>query len=391
MDNLQLNCHDAEILSQSIIYKILISIKGLTNIAAVVIFVLLAMSKIQAKIFHPNTKVVALSVCTFTFLMALQDSCFYICEIWRVTYPYNDPCKRLWPTLFILILRASHVSFMFGINSSLVVLCIERIICICRISNYEQSSKPIFVVVLLTVTTAVTSIGFTFFYMYDTDWNEGMASTTARNKMNADKYQLILYFLFVMQMLGGFCFLFIHNWSLWYRKRIRGFKTLKQRKQPTSIQSSQPLSVKFQIEETIRMTTLFLPVILLTCLFSIYSFTTSSISNAIWPKPSIDFQMITFELTHLSHMLPFFIVLLLAHGVGKLRKFCFTGPQLVQAVTDTTTSQSQDDHFKRLSQLFETGDPKMAKQLPKPQLNTPEKYSRVFWTSRVSDSYASMS
>ncbi|KAI1697856.1 serpentine type 7TM GPCR receptor class ab chemoreceptor domain-containing protein [Ditylenchus destructor] len=388
MDNVQLNCLDAEILSQSVIYKILIWIKGLMNIAAVVIFLLLAISKIQAKIFHPNTKVVALSVCAFTFLMALQDSCFYIYELWRMTYPYYDPCKRLWTAFFLLISRAFHTSLVFGINSSLVVLCIERITCICRISNYEQSSKPILVVVILTVTTAVSSIGFTLFYMGDIDWNEGMAETTAKNKMNADKYQLLQYFLLAMQMLGGFCFIFIHNWCLWYRKRIRGFKTLKQRNQPIHIQSSQSLSVKFQIEETIRMTSLFLPVILLACLFSIFSFVAASISTAIWPKPSIDFQMITFELIHISHTLPFFIVLLLAHGVGKLRKFGCLRQHLVQDVTDTSTSQSQDDHFKRLNQLFETGDPKTTKHLPKQ--NIPDKNSRVFWTSRVSDSSVSM-
>ncbi|KAI1697852.1 serpentine type 7TM GPCR receptor class ab chemoreceptor domain-containing protein [Ditylenchus destructor] len=349
-------CQNAELLAQSVFYKVVVAAKGSVNMAALVIFVFLAMSKAQIKIFHPNTKVILFAVCILEFLVALDQSCFYMFEMWRISYPYTDPCDRLWSAYILFVLRCFYLSCLNGINSSLVVLCIERVVCICRISNYEQSSKPWLVAAVLVAITLLFSVITTLLYLPGVEWSEGLVTTTAQNSKNAGSYRATLCYLFSIEMLALVCFLALHNWCLWYRKRIRGFKTLKQRNQPIHIQSSQSLSVKFQIEETIRTTSLFLPIVLVKCTCSALSDAAALVSSSIWPTLSIGNQMIMFEAVYINGTLPFFIVLLLIYGMGQMRQmFCCSKEHQSSQITILHSSQSQDEYFIRLKQMFETG------------------------------------
>ncbi|KAI1697487.1 serpentine type 7TM GPCR receptor class ab chemoreceptor domain-containing protein [Ditylenchus destructor] len=324
----------------------------------------------QSKIFHPNTKVISLYVCGIEFFLALQGSSFYMYEMWRISYPYDDPCDRLWSTPLLFTLRCIYLASLNGVNLSLVVLFIERVICICRISNYEQSSRPILVAVVLLTITAIFSVVTVILYIPGVNFDEGLAVTTARNSKNGFNYQLMICYLLALELLAACCFLFLHNWSLWYRKRIRGFHSLKQRKEMNPIHTDQSLSVKFQIEETIKMTSLFLPIVLVKCSFSIFSYVAASIANMIWTNPSSDFQMITFEATYISTIMPLFVVILVTRGIGQIRQiFCCHNEHRTEEVTILSHTQTQDDYFNRLNQMFDTTAPKVPDSLSRTNLN----------------------
>ncbi|KAI1701069.1 serpentine type 7TM GPCR receptor class ab chemoreceptor domain-containing protein [Ditylenchus destructor] len=381
ISSLLTKCQNAELLAQSTVYKVVVAAKGTVNMAAVVIFIFLAMSKAQIRISHPNTKVISFAFCILEFLVALDQSCFYMYEMWRISYPYTDPCDRLWSPYILFVLRCFYLSCLNGINSSLVVLCIERVVCICRISNYEQSSKPILVAAVLVAITLVFSIITTLLYLPGVEWSEGLVMTTAWNSKNDGSYLATIYYLFTIEMLALFCFLVLHHWSLWYRKRIRGFKSLKQRTQPIHIQTIQPLSVKFQIEETIRTTSLFLPIVLVKCSCSALSYAAALFSSSIWPSLSIACQMITFEVVYINGTLPFFVVLLLIYGMGQMRQmFCCSNKHQTSEITILHSSQSQNDYFIRLKQMFEAGA----------DTNTTQRLSgfywpRLFWSKQTAD------
>ncbi|KAI1697751.1 serpentine type 7TM GPCR receptor class ab chemoreceptor domain-containing protein [Ditylenchus destructor] len=346
-------CQNAELLAQSTIYKVVVAAKGSVNIVAFVLFVFLGMSKAQLRISHPNTKVISLAVCILEFLVALDQSCFYMYEMWRISFPYTDNCDRLWSPYNLFVLRCFSLSCLNGINSSLIVLCIERVVCICRISNYEQSSKPVLVAAGLAAITLVFSVVTTFLYLPGVEWSEGLVMTSVLNEKNAGTYQATLYYLSTIEVLALFFFVVLHHWSLWYRKRIRGFKSLKQRIHPSHIQTIQPLSVKFQIEETIRTTSLFLPIVLVKCSCSALSYAAALVSSSIWPTLPIDNQMIIFEVVYINDTLPFFTVLLLMYGIGQM--FCCSKKHQTCEITILHSSQKQEDYFIRLKQMFEAG------------------------------------
>ncbi|KAI1698277.1 serpentine type 7TM GPCR receptor class ab chemoreceptor domain-containing protein [Ditylenchus destructor] len=282
--------------------------------------------------------------------MAIYSAGFYAFEMWRITYPYENPCDRLWTTPAIFVSRAILAILSNGVSSSLVVLCIERLVCMCRISNYEQSARPVLVSVFLLGITIVSSIVFVLLYSAGVSWSEPTAVTTVRNSKNGITYQLMLIYLQAIQLLGFCFFLFIRYWCLWYRKRLRSVKL----KQNYSIAAQQSLSIKFQIGETIQMTNLFLPIVLQRCGFYLAGTLMTSISNAIWPHSSADTQMIIYELCALSGLAPIATCLLLAYGTGELKRlFCCSAQNKTTVIVGF--HEDQDEHFTRLKQMFEGG------------------------------------
>ncbi|KAI1705190.1 serpentine type 7TM GPCR receptor class ab chemoreceptor domain-containing protein [Ditylenchus destructor] len=335
-------CQNAEILASSFVYKALLLAKFLSNVFTLVIFLYLVLVKPSIRIFHPNTKMIATFVCAFTVLVSLCACPIYAFELWRVSYPYSNPCDRLLTSAYVFSIRSIVTILSNGINSSLVVLCIERLICICRISNYEQSAKP----------NLIFSALFILLYLPAVKWFELLAVTTVKTPKNAISYDLMTYYLKGIQYLGAFFFLFIHYWSRWYRRRIRASIPVENRRSLAPVPLNKPLSVKFQIEETVQMTNLFLPVVLLRGALLVISSILSSVSSSIWPSPSPALQMIIYESVATSSITPFFTALLLAHGTGQLRRmFCCSAKR--QAKIFVGVNENQDEHFIRLKQMFD--------------------------------------
>ncbi|KAI1700347.1 serpentine type 7TM GPCR receptor class ab chemoreceptor domain-containing protein [Ditylenchus destructor] len=274
-----------------------------------------------------------------------------------ISFPYTNPCDRLWPTPILFSLRSINGIFLMGVNSSIIILCIERVVCVCRISNYEESSKPALVAVILLSTTTLFSVILVLLCIPGVDWDDRLAVTTIRSTSNISTFQIMLFYMLVTQCFGVIFFLFLHFWSHCYRKRIRGPKLSRNRCNMLFIATNQSLSVKFQIEETMEMTRLFLPVVSVHCALSILNYGTALIVNMIWPIHSIpiDRQMILYELAYLSRLSPFFTSLLLARGTGQLEKmFCCSNEQKTSVTTIVNSNKDQDDYFNRLKQMFES-------------------------------------
>src|SRR5687767_7961204 len=77
--------------------------------------------------------------------------------------------------------------------------------------------------------------------------------------------------LILMELIGVLSFLFLHKGTLRYRKRIRGFMWENERHDFFSIKTNEPLSVKFQIEKTLQITKIFLPIVISKCVIRIAS------------------------------------------------------------------------------------------------------------------------
>ncbi|KAI1700897.1 hypothetical protein Ddc_17893 [Ditylenchus destructor] len=247
--------------------------------------------------------------------------------------------------------------FVIGLNSSFIILCIERLVCVLRISNYEESSRPALVSAIVLITTALFSIVLIFLCIPGVDWDEKLAVTTIRNSNNIASFQIMLIYMFALECVGVIFFSFLHFWSQLYRERIRGAKITKTNCNLLFIKTNASLSIKLQIEETIEMTRLFLPVVSVNCALNILTYLAALISNEIWPIHSIptDFQMVLYELAFVSRLSPFFTSLLLARGTGQLRRLlcCTATEQRIKVILNS--NKDQDDHFKRLKQMFETG------------------------------------
>uniref|UniRef100_A0A915E4F3 C-type lectin domain-containing protein n=1 Tax=Ditylenchus dipsaci TaxID=166011 RepID=A0A915E4F3_9BILA len=233
--------------------------------------------------------------------MSLHYCFLYIYEFGRLMPFMSDPCSRTWWTPLLFYIRVANVTFMNGQNASLIVLCIERTICILRIQNYENSSKPIPVAICLLILTGIASFGYVVLYLPGVNFSIPLAISTTRNAVNAYNYQISLIFLIFVEIAGVLFFLFLHNWGLWYRKKIRGFKFYEQRQNILMVSNNQPLFVKFQIEKTVQMTSIFLPIIIAKCSMTVFSASAAIFSNLIWTNTKTDVQMVIYELLRSSN------------------------------------------------------------------------------------------
>ncbi|KAI1731419.1 serpentine type 7TM GPCR receptor class ab chemoreceptor domain-containing protein [Ditylenchus destructor] len=298
---------------------------------------------VHARIYHPNTKIIFCFVCIFAFLAGLKNVCIYVIEIGRLTISFHDPCHRLWWTPLLFYLRYTNMVFQNGMNCSLVVLCVERIICICKLKSYEESARPALVVIFLAALTLAFSVTFFLLLSPGVEWSKSVAVATIRNSNNTRNYQIMIVFVTVTELIGMFAFLFIHFWCLQRRKSIRSFV------------STQTLSVKFQIEETLNLTNLILPVVLVKGGMQLYSNLAAYLATMLWTNPPIDTQMIIFEVVAVVTIQSFTTSLLLLHGTGQLKRFfcCDSVPPNRVSTTSITANDVQEEHFRRLKQLFE--------------------------------------
>uniref|UniRef100_A0A915EH70 Uncharacterized protein n=1 Tax=Ditylenchus dipsaci TaxID=166011 RepID=A0A915EH70_9BILA len=329
-------------------YCLDVILAGCANVIAILAFVFHATAQKVVIIHHPNTKIIYQFIFVMAFLIAVHLMVFYILELWRLSYPFVNPCNRLWWTPLLFYLRSSYSVFVTGMNSSMIVLCIERIVCNCRISSYEQSSKPTAIALTLTIMAILFSVVFVLVYSPGIEWSKGLAISTVRNANNADYFQMTICFLMAMECIGLFFFLFIHNWSLWYRRKFRGFHQTKS----SVLSFNCLLSIKFQIEETLKMTKLFLPLVIVKCFMMLFSILSQIFVYQVWPKGfSVGIQMIIYEGVNMQYLQSLPTAFFLIYGSGQLRRFF---PTKRNYVTPTeSTLQSQDEHFRRLKNLFE--------------------------------------
>ncbi|KAI1731418.1 serpentine type 7TM GPCR receptor class ab chemoreceptor domain-containing protein [Ditylenchus destructor] len=228
-------------------------------------------------------------------------------------------------------------------NCSLVVLCIERIICICKIRSYEESTRPVLVGTLLIIVTVAFSVVFFLLLIPGVEWTKGVAVGTIRNANNTQNYQIMIVFVTISELSGMFAFLFIHHWCLRRRKNVRKFGSIM------------TLSSKFQIEETLNLTTLILPMVLVKGGMQVYSSFAQMVSYLIMENPRIDTQMIVFELISVTTIQSLTTSLILLYGTGQLKRFFCCAPIPSNRVASEINKDDQDLHFRRLNQLFEQG------------------------------------
>uniref|UniRef100_A0A915E8L8 Uncharacterized protein n=1 Tax=Ditylenchus dipsaci TaxID=166011 RepID=A0A915E8L8_9BILA len=141
-----------------------------------------------------------------------------------------------------------------------------------------------------------------YFVSQGVEWSSGLALSTLRNSRNEAAHTDINYFNILMEFSGVFFFVSIHYCSLWFQKRLRG---LAINGQTLVIFNNHALSVKFQIEETLRMTRLFLPIVVLKCTLQILSSVASVITYKTLIAPNADTQMIVYELVNIAHIQPY--------------------------------------------------------------------------------------
>ncbi|KAI1730282.1 serpentine type 7TM GPCR receptor class ab chemoreceptor domain-containing protein [Ditylenchus destructor] len=305
-------------------------------------------------IHHPNTLVIYRFVCLFTVLIPLHNIFLYAFELFRLSLRTTDPCQRLWWTPLLVYIRSATAVFALGFSSALIILCIERFICICRIYNYEDTQKPHLVATFLVFMTTAFSVGFYYLYTSSVDWSRGLAITTVRSADNGYILQIVTIYQTTSEMLGALFFLFIRLWSLRFRKRIRNF-ALDKKKNVSSLPANFALTVKYQIEETLRMTGVFLPIVVSQCLLRVLQTTSSTIVNMKWPSPGVIIQMIILESYTVLVIQPLITGLLLMRGSHQLDFFCSKANQVDAVVS---VNENQDDYFGRLKNMFENGAPK---------------------------------
>uniref|UniRef100_A0A915CZD7 Uncharacterized protein n=1 Tax=Ditylenchus dipsaci TaxID=166011 RepID=A0A915CZD7_9BILA len=309
------SCQNVEILSRSVVYKLILFIKGWANAIGIAAFV-----------FHIFTQkeIYLLARCFGSY----SFTNFYTMELWRLVSFVTDPCARLWWTPSLFYLRAAYASCLTGMNSSMIVLCIERIVCISQISNYEESSRPKLVAFLLTFLALFFCIVFVLLYLPGIDWSHGLPVSTVRNANNAANFQIMLYFFIIMEFLGVFFFFFIHNWEM------------------TDIPCISSVSVKFQVEETIQITKLFLPLVTTKCLLLFFSVFAMIFINKMWPNTTVDEQMIIYESINIQYVQPLPTAFWLLYGSGQLKKFfCLKKNSVMEAEYNKGSDHDQDDHF----------------------------------------------
>ncbi|KAI1700345.1 serpentine type 7TM GPCR receptor class ab chemoreceptor domain-containing protein [Ditylenchus destructor] len=363
-------CQSVQILGESLLYKIILVLKAFANIGACMFFVFLISTKPRLKIFHPNTKVISSAVILFVLLQAFSCGIFYLLELWRVTYPYSNVCDRLWNTPLLFCVRIAYVVTINGINSSLIALSIERLICIRRINSYEKSSKPVCVAVLLMTMTVIFTVTFSVLYMPGVEWDDGTVITSLRNAKNAGNYQISLIYMMIVELSSVFLFVFIHFWCLSYRKRIRGFKFVSERSDVARIAKYKSLSVKFQTEETLRMTKVFLPVVVVKFSINVFNNFTATVSNLVWRPSTIDMQMVMFEALTITTCQPFFLAIVFAYYTGRISSVCGLFRRKIQSDHSLAlpANGNQDEHFNQLKQMFE-GTARVVKLQKEPKIN----------------------
>uniref|UniRef100_A0A915DB65 G-protein coupled receptors family 1 profile domain-containing protein n=1 Tax=Ditylenchus dipsaci TaxID=166011 RepID=A0A915DB65_9BILA len=143
------------------------------------------------------------------------------------------------------------------------------------------------------------------------DWQTGLAISSIRNAFNNGYYQKLFTYSITIEYTAAFFTFFIHYWAVWYKKRIR-FTNSSQ-----SSAKNKSLSVKFQVEETIRIARTLLPIVVVKCFLQTSSTILSYVANQIWISPPTDVQMIIYELVNLNHLQPLTTSLLMVYGSGQ--------------------------------------------------------------------------
>uniref|UniRef100_A0A915EQB0 Gustatory receptor n=1 Tax=Ditylenchus dipsaci TaxID=166011 RepID=A0A915EQB0_9BILA len=337
------NCQKAETLAENDIYKSIIFIKFLVSLATVVIVVVHLCSKTRIKIFHPNTKIIYRFICAYVFLMATNFTALYLYEMWRLrsTFAANkQSMPEIMATYLLFNLKEANADSSNGVNVSLIVLCIERLACICRINDYERSSRPQIVAFFLIFLNLPYAILHFWFSSIGMDFNQtGLALSTVRNAQNNQYYQKMLVFSLSVEYTAILFFLFIYSWSLCYRKKIRCC-------------SSQ--SPKYQSLDLF-------PIVVVKCFLQTSSVLAHYAANQLWTNPTADVQMIIYELVNLNHFQSLLVALLMVYGSGQCRQrpklcssCCITSVNNHNKTTPYTVNTNlQDAHFQRLQNIFE--------------------------------------
>uniref|UniRef100_A0A915E5B8 Gustatory receptor n=1 Tax=Ditylenchus dipsaci TaxID=166011 RepID=A0A915E5B8_9BILA len=284
-------------------------------------------------------------------MMALSNLLIYVYEIWRLSPFVTRPCDRLWNTPVFYAIRIAFIIFTIGVNMAFIVLCIERLICICRLASYEESSRPLLISIILTFLTILFSIIIVLITLPGMDWSRGLAVGTFRNDKNKHNYKIFLFVIMITDILGVIFFLFIHNWSLSFRKKIRGFKL-----HTPFFAAQRSLSVKFQLEETLQMTSLFLPIVISKCIVQVYSEIALVAIGQLWLNPTVEIQMILYEMANLIFLVPFLSIIFIYNGTERSKiSICNALLRRDRVSNWRVENANQDDHFIQLKNIFEKG------------------------------------
>ncbi|KAH7700307.1 hypothetical protein AAVH_32575, partial [Aphelenchoides avenae] len=201
-------------------------------------------------------------ICCYTAGLALCYSILHTWDFFRLSLRL-EPCERLvWGPL-VLFLRVGTTVFTSSMDCALTILCVERVVCTLKISIYEDLTAP------KTVSSFLLLMGFIWAIVYwlllspGIGWDTYLVKTTTINPKNTVGYNAAILIMMVQQFISLYLFWFVREWNRQLYSRIR--------KGPiSSAQQHRGVSMKFQIDETLKVIAMFFPIVVAKCFMNLF-------------------------------------------------------------------------------------------------------------------------
>ncbi|KAH7720928.1 hypothetical protein AAVH_11566 [Aphelenchoides avenae] len=238
-------------------------------------------------------------------------------------------------------------SVMFILDFVLLFLCLERVMCTLKVSNYEESSCPKVVTSLLMIATSFWGLVYYLFMSPGVDFRSAIVQTSTRTKENAASGPIIIYMLVACESASVVLFLYIRKWNLRLGRNLHANRT--------GGHSQKFLSTKFQIGETLRVTEVFLPILIIKWTLTVFGaaaiYCLRVIPAIVASSPST--QATLFEAVNVNYLQGLTTPLFLMYRCDQLGSF-LRGSQVkpVETVIATHGRNDFEDYFRRLENVF---------------------------------------
>ncbi|KAH7715415.1 hypothetical protein AAVH_17187 [Aphelenchoides avenae] len=247
----------------------------------------------------------------------------------------------------VVYFRLTTTSVMFTLDFVLLVMCLELVVCTLKITNYEDSSCPKFITSSLVVTIFVWAGVYYAMMSPGIDFSKPVIRPSTTNKQNASSGVIIIYMLLASESLSLLLFLYIRRWNRRVGKALQ--------RQGATGQSQKLLSMKFQVGETLRVTDVFVPILVvkwaLTVLGCLAIYLQRLIPSLV--HASAADQAAFFEAVNINYLQGLTTPLLLMYRCDQLGSF-LRGSKVtpVEQIVETHGRTNVDDYFKRLESTF---------------------------------------
>uniref|UniRef100_A0A7E4UQ71 G-protein coupled receptors family 1 profile domain-containing protein n=1 Tax=Panagrellus redivivus TaxID=6233 RepID=A0A7E4UQ71_PANRE len=239
---------DSRLYKCILIFKLVMSVAGLL----LLYYEYHKKKKLQC-IIHPNVLIILNCIRAFCAMLLITYIVIHGNDLYRYSKTVIIITERMNKAYVFAVLRMFASVATVGILISLAILAVEQILSTLSLSDYENVARPRFILfITMSLTIIASCIAFCLMFT-DTAFNADQIISSTANSRNGLGYRLFLIFDLSLAFIVFCLCIIIKAWNTHLFINVR-------RKILCSAQQRHQLSIKFQINENLKIAKLFIPI-----------------------------------------------------------------------------------------------------------------------------------